>query len=69
MKQHEVALKYYLESLEMRKRLFKTDHPDISYSLNNIGVVYSDMKQHEVALKYHLESKETRKRLLKINKL
>jgi hypothetical protein len=36
MKNHEMALKYYFESIEMRKRLFKTDHPDISSSLNNI---------------------------------
>jgi hypothetical protein len=69
MKQHEMAFKYFYESLEMSKRLLKSDHPDISRLLNNIGVVYSDMKQHEMALKYHMESEEMRNRLLKINKL
>ena len=46
-----MALKFHLDSLEMKKRLFKTDHPDISKSLNNIGNAYSCLEKHEMAIK------------------
>ena len=54
MGQREMALKYYLESLEMRKRLFKEDHPDTSKLLLNIRLLYFGKGLEYFHLIFHL---------------
>ena len=41
----EKAKPYGLEALEIYKRLFNRDHPDIATSLNNLALIYQ--KQHK----------------------
>ena len=53
MGKYEVALKYFLDSYEMMKRLYKeTDNPLLSRSMNNICSLYKKMGNHELAFKY-----------------
>ncbi len=43
----------YLEALEMRKRLFTGDHPNVASSLNNLaGLYYSQGRYSEAELLY-----------------
>ena len=51
-----MALKFHLDSLEMKKPLLKKFHPDISNSLKNIGNAYSCLGNREMAIKYYNES-------------
>ena len=42
----------YIESLEMRKRLYKSDHPDLANSYNNLALVYNESGDYK---KWYLE--------------
>ncbi len=41
----------------------ETDNPDLSTSMNNIGLIYKSMGNYELASKYQLASFEMDKRL------
>ena len=62
---HEMALKFYLDSLETSKRLYKTDHPIIASTSNIIGISFTVLGNNEMALKFYLESLEMFERLFK----
>lgn len=47
--------------MEMRKKLFNGNHPDIASSLENIGLCYNSLNQFENAIDYLLESLEMKK--------
>ncbi len=49
------SLKYYLQALEMYKRLNIGDDIDTANCLINIGIVCFNLKFQEMALKYSLE--------------
>jgi len=66
---YDKALEYNLESLDMKKKLFKGDHKVIVQSLYNTGVIYSNMKNEYDALRFKLESLDMGKRLFGINSL
>lgn len=58
-------LKFHKESLEMYKRLYKTDHAGIATSLNNLGLAYRSNGDFNSELKCHLEALEMYKRIHK----
>lgn len=58
-------LKFHKESLEMYKRLYKTDHPGIATSLNNLGLAYRSNGDFASELKCHLEALEMYRRIHK----
>ena len=53
----------YLEALEMRRRLFTSDHPNIATSLNNLAYLYHNQGRYSEAEPLYLEALEMRKRL------
>ena len=53
---HQEALKYKLQSLNIRQELFGEKHPDTANSLNNIGGTYGQLGKHQEALKYKLQA-------------
>ena len=54
--QYDKALKYYQQSLALRKQLFGDSHPDVATSYNNIGSVYDSQGDYARALEYHQQS-------------
>lgn len=58
---YQGALKYHLESLELRKRI--RDSLGIIATLNNIGNVYRELHQYDLAIKNQMESLELAKKL------
>ena len=67
----EEAEEYYLDAIEIMKRLVKKNadayEPALAMSYNNVGAFYSDHGQHEKAEKYFLAAIEIRERLVKKN--
>eukprot|EP00058_Branchiostoma_floridae_P016556 XP_002602044.1 hypothetical protein BRAFLDRAFT_94455 [Branchiostoma floridae] len=57
------ALKYYEQSLKMKKAIYgeTTPHPDIAASLNNIGSCWGDLGDKRKALKYYEQSLKMKK--------
>ena len=49
---YEQAEKYYLEALEIQKRVLGINHPNYASSLNDLGVYYSSIGDHELANSY-----------------
>mgnify|MGYP001794585091 CR=1 FL=1 len=65
---YEEALPLFIESLEMRQRLFKgEDHPDIAISLDNLGLLYYYLRKPEQAEPISYQALEMRKRLFDKN--
>jgi tetratricopeptide (TPR) repeat protein/sulfur relay (sulfurtransferase) complex TusBCD TusD component (DsrE family) len=62
--QHELALKYQLEALELWKKVLGQEHPNLATSQGNVGTTYGELGQHELALQYKLEALEMTKELL-----
>ncbi|MDB9521957.1 tetratricopeptide repeat protein [Dolichospermum circinale CS-1225] len=52
-----------LDALEMRKRLFTNDHPDVASSLNNLAILYKNQGKYSKAEFLYLEALEMRRRL------
>ena len=44
--QYERALEYYQKSLEIRIRVFGSDHPDVAVSYENLAAVYQTQGNH-----------------------
>jgi tetratricopeptide (TPR) repeat protein len=53
----------YLDALEMRKRLFTGDHPDVATSLNNLAGLYYNQGKYSEAEPLYLDALEMIKRL------
>ena len=53
----------YLDALEMRKRLFTGDYPDVASSLNNLAVLYRNQGKYSEAEPLYLDALEMTKRL------
>ena len=57
--QYERALEYYQKSLEIRIRVFGSDHPDVAVSYENLAAVYQTQGNHVqtkemVTMAYHI---------------
>ena len=61
---HQEELKYYMEALEIRERVLKTDHPEVARSYNNVGVSFDELGDHEQALRYKLKAVEIWEKVL-----
>ena len=63
--------KYYLDAIEIRKRLVEKNadayEPNLAASYNNAGALYSDQGQSDKAEKYYLDAIEIQKRLVEKN--
>jgi CHAT domain-containing protein/tetratricopeptide (TPR) repeat protein len=55
----------FKDALEMRKRLFKGDHPAVADSLNNLGFLYQAQGRLGAAERHYKDALEMRKRLFK----
>jgi tetratricopeptide (TPR) repeat protein len=53
----------YLDALEMRRRLFTNDHPDVASSLNNLANLYYNQGKYSEAEPLYLDALEMRRRL------
>ena len=53
----------YLDALEMRRRLFTGDHPDVASSLNNLALLYHNQGKYSEAEPLYLDALEMRRRL------
>ena len=53
----------YLDALEMRRRLFTSDHPNIATSLNNLALLYDSQGKYSEAEPLYLDVLEMTKRL------
>ena len=58
---YKQSLQYYQEALEMLRAIYSGNHPDVTNSLNNIGLVYNSLGEHTKALQYYQEALEMRK--------
>ena len=61
--QYERALEYYQKPLDIRIRVFGSDHLDVAKSYNNIGNVYDSQGKYEEALEMHTKSLDIRTRI------
>ena len=57
------ALDYLTQSLEMRQRLFKGDHPDVARSLSNVGSGHVALGDTWKALEYLSQALKMNRRL------
>ena len=57
------ALVQHQKALEIRTRVFGSDHPDVALSFNNIGVVYEKKGDFENALVQNQKALEIRTRV------
>lgn len=64
-KKYDDAEKFYKESLEMRKRLYKEDHTSVAQSLHNLGILYRVQEKYADAEAVLREAVAMRKRLPK----
>ena len=53
----------YQQALEMTKRLFSADHPNMASSLNNLAVLYYRQRRYQEAEPLLQQALEMRKRL------
>ncbi|MFN9559165.1 MAG: tetratricopeptide repeat protein, partial [Dolichospermum sp.] len=53
----------YLDALEMKRRLFTGDHPDVATSLNNLASLYHKQGKYSEAEPLYLDALEMTKRL------
>jgi tetratricopeptide (TPR) repeat protein len=54
------ALDFYEKSLAIKKKHLPSDHPDLSGSYNNIGIVHYCLGHYDLALEYLNRSLEIR---------
>ena len=51
--QYQDALEYFQQSLSIREKILKENHPDLSISYANIGQVYSSINQPDLTFEYY----------------
>ena len=67
IKDYDLALCHYKESLGIRKQILPSNHSSIGKSLNNIGVVYWRKNDFDEAANYFKESLEIKRLSLPLN--
>lgn len=65
--QYSKAESLNVQSLELRKRLFGEDHPDVAQSLNNLACVYYSLARYSEAEPLLIQALEVRERRLGVN--
>ncbi|WP_428264533.1 FAD-dependent oxidoreductase [Haliangium sp.] len=61
---HNKALEYHQQALQLRQGVLGEQHPDTATSLNNIGSTYHALGDHKKALEYYQQALELRRRVL-----
>jgi tetratricopeptide (TPR) repeat protein len=64
MGDYKSAEPYYKQALEIYKKALGEEHPDYAMSLNNLGVLYSEMGDYKSAEPYYKEGLEIYKKAL-----
>lgn len=54
----EDALKYHIEALSLKKKVFTSDHIELAKSYNNLGNSYQNLGQFDKALEYFEKAKQ-----------
>ena len=57
----------YLDALEMRKRLFTGDHPNVASSLNNLALLYNNQGKYSEAEPLYIDALAICERVLDNN--
>ncbi|MEH2227019.1 tetratricopeptide repeat protein [Nostoc sp.] len=57
----------YTQALEMIKRLFDSDHPDVAYSLNNLAELYKSQGRYSEAEPLYTQALAMCDRILGVN--
>jgi CHAT domain-containing protein len=55
---------YYQQAIEIKRKTLGVEHPDYGGSLNNLGVLYSDMGEYQKAELYYQQALEIGKKAL-----
>jgi tetratricopeptide (TPR) repeat protein len=58
------ALSYYEKALEIREKIFPSNHPDLASTYNNIGRLPHNMSQYSKALSYYEKALNIREKIL-----
>ena len=59
----ENALVQHQKALEIRTRVFGSDHPDVAASYNNIAIIYQNQGKYEEALELYTKSLDIKTRI------
>ena len=62
MGDYKAAETYYKQALEIRKKVLGEEHQDYAGSLNNLGILYSDMGDYKAAEPYYKQALEIQKK-------
>ena len=62
--EYEKALEYHGKALEVREKVFGSDHPSTATTYNNMAGVYWAQGEYEKALEYNGKALEVRERVL-----
>ena len=49
-KEYNKSIKYQNESLNIRKKIFGENHPDVALCYNNIAMVYFKLREYQLAI-------------------
>ncbi|CAF0819976.1 unnamed protein product [Adineta steineri] len=66
---YEKAISYYNQALEIREKIFPSNHPNLATSYSNIGSVYDNMGEYSRAVSYHEKAVEICEKTLPSNHL
>jgi tetratricopeptide (TPR) repeat protein len=58
-----LTLEYHLKALDIRERVFGTDHPDTAASYNNIGSTYNSMGNYQKTLEFKMKALDIKERV------
>ncbi|CAF1429434.1 unnamed protein product [Adineta steineri] len=64
---HEKAIRYYEQGLEIQQKTLPSNHPDLATSYNNIGSVYDSMGEYSKALSFYEQGLEICQKTLPSN--
>ncbi|KAL4497781.1 hypothetical protein ABPG72_000536 [Tetrahymena utriculariae] len=60
---YDSSIKYYNQSLDIRKQIFGEKHADVAFSLYNLGLAYQNKREYDSSIKYNNESLDIRKQV------
>ncbi|ETO29947.1 hypothetical protein RFI_07175 [Reticulomyxa filosa] len=63
--QHDVAITYHEQSLQIRIHIFGIHHVDVAASYHNLGTAYSRKGVYDKAIEYYEQSLQMKKQLFK----
>ena len=64
MREYAAAKQSHEQALAIRRKSLPPDHPDIAHSLNNLGVVQSELREYAAAKQSHEQALAIRRKSL-----